>query len=396
MSMPRAVRHINETRAIQELFREGPMSRAELGRRLSLTRSTAGNIVMQLVEEGLVREGAEVDASESRIGRPGLLVSLRGDHMYFIGVEIGVETLGVLALDFAGKTVWKSSLDYREGDSPEAVLQTLQHAVAAFRTEFGPEVLIDGVCVTVPGLLALDGSIMSAPILGWSNTDVKGIFSAGLADVGEVMVENDANAFATAETYLKGRGDTGTSLFVFLDAGVGGGLVADGRLVRGQHGFAGEIGHIPVGEQGYAPGSVIPGSFESYVGKEALLNRIRHYGGEAKDVAALMRQLQVGDPAARATVSDWTRWLGRGLAIMVATLDPGRIVLGGACAALASSCLAEIEAQLSVMLLKGRPMPSLEVSEFGPKVVSLGAACMLHRAFFSIDSSFVFGVNTAA
>jgi predicted NBD/HSP70 family sugar kinase len=395
MSMPRAVRHINETRAIQELFREGPMSRAELGRRLSLTRSTAGSIVMQLADQGLVTEGAALESGDSRIGRPGLLVSLRGDHAHFLGAEIGVDRLRILALDLAGETVWRSSFPYDEGSEPDGALRMLERAVAAFRSEYRADARIDGLCVTVPGLLGLNGSVLSTPILGWTNTDAKRLFGA-LKGVGEVMVENDANAFAIAETYLTGKGGNGTSLFIFMDSGVGGGLVSEGRLVRGQHGFAGEVGHIPIGEQGYAAGSVVPGSLESYVGKEALLARIRHHGGSARDVGELAYKARNGDAAARATVADWARWLARGLAMLVATLDPGRIVLGGACAGLAELCGSEIEAHLSTMLLKGRPLPSIEVSEFGQEVVSLGAACMLHQAYFSIDSNFVFGASTAA
>lgn len=396
MSMPRAVRHINETRAIQELFRAGPMSRAELARRLALTRSTAGNIVVELVRQGLVVEGSDVEQADNRTGRPGLLVALRADHAHFLGAEIGVDGLRLSALDLAGRPVWETSRAYEGGTDPDAALRTLRHAVSDFRREHGPEVGVDGLCVTVPGLLALDGAVLSTPILGWAHTDVRGLFGAGLEGVGEVMVENDANAFATAETYLKGRGNTGTSLFILMDSGVGGGLVSDGRLVRGQNGFAGEIGHMPLGEQGYAGGSVVPGSFESYVGKDALLNRIRHHGGEAASLEVLVEKVRAGDAAARATTADWARWLGRGLAILVAVLDPGRVVLGGPCAALAGFCRAEIEAQMAAMLLRGRPLPSLEVSDLGPEAVSLGAACMLHRAFLSIDSSFVFGAETAA
>lgn len=396
MSMPKAVRHINETRVIQALFRDGPMSRAELGRRLSLTRSTAGSIITQLVHQGLVQERAAMDSSDSKIGRPGLLVSLRGDHAHFLGAEIGVENLRMLALDFAGQIVWKSCIKYEDGTDPEAVLRVLQRSVSAFRAEHRADAHIEGLCVTVPGLLTLDGSVLSTPILGWTNTEAKDLFSAGLSDVGDVLVENDANAFATAETYLNGKDSIGTSLFIFMDSGVGGGLIADGRLVHGQHGFAGEVGHIPVGEQGYAISSVVPGSFESYVGKDALLNRIRHYGGDAKDIAALADKFRAGDAAARATVAEWARWLARGLAILVATLDPGRIVLGGECAELAKLCLSEIEAHLSAMLLKGRPLPDIEVSKFGQEAVSLGAACMLHRSSFTVDSSLVFGADTAA
>ncbi|MBN9000057.1 MAG: ROK family transcriptional regulator [Rhizobiales bacterium] len=389
------MRHINESRAVQELFRRGPMSRADLGRRLSLTRSTAGSIVLQLAEKGMVREGAVEGPAASRTGRPGVQVSLRGDYAYFLGAEIGVEKLTTLALDFAGRTVWKESYRYDEGTGPEAALRLLQRAIAAFRGVVGAGAGIEGVCVTVPGLLWLSGEVFSTPILGWTSVDLRALFAAGLPDVAEIVVENDANAFAMAESYLT-AGSGGSAVYVFMDSGVGGGLVADGRLIRGQNGFAGEIGHMPIGEHGYAPGSAVPGSFESYVGKDALLGRIRHHGGAAAGLPELIARFGAGDAAARATVADWTRWLGRGLAALVAALDPGRIVLGGECAALAALCLPDIRAQIAPLLLKGRPMPTVEITAFGAEAVPLGAACILHGDFLSIDPYFVFGATGAA
>jgi len=394
MSMPSAVRHINETRVLQELFREGPLSRAELSRRLVLTRSTAGSLVTHLVEQGFVEEGTGDTGGDGRTGRPGLLVSLKADAATFLGAEIGVEKITLLAMDLRGNVVSTSTTGHGAGNRPEDAVDTLRQAIDRFRSDREPSHRIEGLCVTVPGLLRSDGLVLSTPILGWADTDLLSILRDRLVDFGDILVENDANAFATAETYL--ATNSGTALFILLDAGVGGGLISDGRLVRGHHGYAGEIGHIPIGEQGYTAGLAVPGSFESYVGKGALLNRIVYYGGEAADIQTLAAKFQAGDIAARATVGDWSRWLGRGLAILVATLDPERIVLGGECAVVAELCLEDIEAQLRALLLRRRPVPPVEISRLGRDVAALGAACQLHRNFFSIDSSFVFGACSAA
>lgn len=394
MSMPSAVRHINETRVLQELFREGPLSRAEISRRLSFTRSTSGSLVTHLVEQGLVEEGAGDTSGDGRAGRPGLLVSLKSAAITFLGAEIGVEKVTLLAMDLRGDVVWTASTGYDAGNRPENAVDTICRAVARFRSEHSEGHRIEGLCVTVPGLLRNDGFVLGTPILGWADTDLLGMLRGRLSGFGDIRVENDANAFATAETHLAPRG--GSAVFILLDAGVGGGLVSEGRLVRGHHGYAGEIGHIPVGEQGYAAGVAVPGSFESYVGKEALLNRVATYGGEAADIPTLIEKYRAGDTAVRATVADWSRWLARGLAILTATLDPERIVLGGECAAVAALCPEDIEAQLRPLLLRRRPVPVVETSRLGRDVVALGAACLLHRTFFSFDPRVVFGADSAA
>lgn len=393
MSMPKAVRHINEVRAVRELFRAGPLSRAELARRLALTRSTVGNIVSALIDSGSVVATDGVEANDGRTGRPGLLLELRDAHAYFVGVEIGVEGLSLVALSLTAKPVWSMRIPYGESSTPAAVLELLRGALAAFRDQAEEGLRVEGLCLTVPGLLHLNGTVMSAPLLGWWDVDLNAIMEEGLSDVGNLIIENDANAFATAETYLGERDPEETALFVLLDSGVGGGLISKGGLVRGAHGYAGEIGHIPVGEQGFAASSVIPGSLESYVGKTAVLNRFRHYGGHAETLDAFVAAVAAGDPAARATLADWSRWLGRGLAMLVTILDPSRIVLGGSVAALATHCFEDLQQTITSLLLKARPAPRIEISIFGSDVVATGAACLCHRDYFSIDSRFVFGAQ---
>ncbi len=395
MSMPKAVRHINEVRAVRELFRAGPLSRAELARRLALTRSTVGNIVSALIDSGTVVATDGIEANEGRTGRPGLLIELRNEHAFFIGAEIGVEGLGVVALNLRAKPVWRSKVAYGS-NSPAAVLDLLRDALSEFRREHSDGARIEGVCITVPGPLHLNGTVLSAPILGWSDVDLDAALEDRLDDVGSVIIENDANAFATAETYLGERDPEETALFVLLDAGVGGGLISQGRLVRGAHGYAGEIGHIPVGEQGFAASSVVPGSLESYVGKAAVLNRFRHHGGNAETLDDFIAGLAAGDPDARATLAEWSRWLSRGLAMLVTVFDPSRIVLGGSIAALASYCGEDLRRNLASLLLKGRPVPPIETTILGPDVVATGAACLCHREYFSIDSRFVFGAQAQA
>jgi len=163
---------------------------------------------------------------------------------------------------------------------------------------------------------------------------VQGLLGARLKWSGTLASENDANAFAAAELYGRSPATSADALFVYLDAGVGGGMVAQGELLRGHRGYAGEIGHIHLGEQGFDRLTVVQGSFESYVGREAVLARFRHHGGEGTRLEDLIEALAAHAPAALQTISEWGWWLGRGLASLISTLDPERIVLGGPLAAL--------------------------------------------------------------
>nr|HMQ94514.1 hypothetical protein [Amaricoccus sp.] len=97
-SSPRRVRQANVAAALQAIFAGRQLSRADLARQLGLNRSSSGNIISELVGNGLVREVAEDAPKPTRAGRPGILLELVPEGACFIGVEIGVEHITALRI----------------------------------------------------------------------------------------------------------------------------------------------------------------------------------------------------------------------------------------------------------------------------------------------------------
>ena len=208
---------------------------------------------------------------------------------------------------------------------------------------------------------------------------------------GSLVVENDANAFAAAELAGRSSDAHANALFVYLDAGVGGGMVSQGKLLRGYRGYAGEIGHIHLGEQGFDPHSPLKGSFESYVGRDAVLARHRHHGGTASGLDDVLQAVSAREPAALRTVSEWAWWLGRGLASLMSVLDPGRIVLGGPVAALYLPVEREVLHSVHTHLVSSLAVPGIEVSRLGTDACAIGGAMILHQQMLSFDERIVYG-----
>lgn len=392
MSMPQAVRHINEIRALDALFRGGPMSRADLARKLGLTRSTASSIVGHLVDAGLVRAD-EVESPDraNRTGRPGTDLRLDTHHAVFIGADIGVGHETVMAIGLDASVILRETrmLDMRRL-APTVVIDEL---VGLIRLAIGKLPVPDavrGLSVILPGLLTREGDLMRAPILGWYDIPVLAMLRDRLPELQTIVVENDANAFAVAELYRGGELAPSEALYIFMDAGVGGGLVTNGKILRGHQGYAGEIGHIYAGEEGFAALATVPGSLESFVGRDAVLARHRFHGGAALSFDAFLQALGEGDEAARSTVADWGRFLGRGLATLTSVLNPQTIVLGGPVASLFASAGDKVEASLKRHLLPNHPLPRIEQSLLGMEGPAMGAASMLHQSMFSIDEDLVF------
>ena len=285
----------------------------------------------------------------------------------------------------------KVSADFRgAGSSPRRAAEAISALVAEIIGKLPPAARLSGLNVSVPGFLADDGVTYHAPILGWHGVNLAELLPAALGIDLPVLLENDANAVAVAETYGAERSEEAgeDSLVVLIENGVGGGIVSGGALHRGQLLGAGEIGHIPIGDEGFVYDARRPGRLETYVGKDALFARYRHVGGVATTIDDFTHALAAGKPAAITASRDWGRWLARGLATLTCILQPGRIIIAGSVSVVYPFVAAQVEAYLSTFVVEGYPLPRIQVSRTGADGPALGAAYPLHQSALSGDVRF--------
>jgi len=182
-----------------------------------------------------------------------------------------------------------------------------------------------------------DGSIFAATdnLPGWAGFELRA-FSHERFRL-PVSVVNDAQAAVLSELHF-GRG-RGLSDFVVitLGTGVGGGIVSGGRLIRGQHGFAGSIGHSVIHAGGHPCNCGRKGCLEAYVSTAALLRAYRDHGGvvagESNDDATLALRInqlaRAGDGAAQSAYACMAEHLAEGVANLFNLFDPEAVILSG-------------------------------------------------------------------
>lgn len=387
---PQSVRYLNELRALDVLFRDGAMSRADLARTLGLNRSTTGSIVNSLLAELLVVERRHGKPTEPRAqtGRPGIDVELNPQGALFVGAEIEVEQLTAVTIDLTGRLVKKELVVFPAGRLPpersaEKLAETVQSIVDLARDANK----VRGVGIAVPALVEA-GVARLGLLLNWRDVPLAQLVSDKIGMDVPVVVENDANAFAIAETYCGSSRSVGTVVFLVIESGAGAGVVSDGRLFRGGRGMAGEVGHLMVGGTGYVPDG--RGLLESYVGKEAVLARYKKHGGAEGGLARFLKSLAQREDAAVRTAHDWSKWLVRGLSHIVNLLNPDLIIIGGSVGQIFPFVAPQIRATLRATLQSGDQMPRIEMSEFGMEGPAFGAALLLHQRMFSVDEKAVF------
>ncbi|TCO56051.1 ROK family transcriptional regulator [Actinocrispum wychmicini] len=296
---------------------QGPISRADIARSTGLSPATITQVTKDLLARGLVEELASVP---SRGGRPARLLGLVARTGMALGAKVTADHVALVTVELDGsvRTSTVHPFDPRDPSSIGAILATALDG------------LVLGVGVGVPGSVDAQASgVVDAPTLGWH--DVK--LGQRLRDrLGvPVLVDNDVNTLAAAER-LYGVGRQHSSyLVVTIGRGVGCGIVVDGAIYRGAAGGAGEIGHIPLTDDGPRCGCGATGCLEAYIGSAGLLRTARASGvvGPRGRLSTLLKAARDGDQAARAVYAEAGRLLGRTLAGVVHTVDPEVVVLMG-------------------------------------------------------------------
>jgi DNA-binding Lrp family transcriptional regulator len=210
MATPNLLRTINETRVLNLLFQRGPHSRADIARELQVTRSTASALVAGLVERGLLLETEET-ADVERIGRPGFVVKLNPGARTFIGVDVAVSELRIVALDMNADVIASLTVPYTDPATPDYVVGLVRPAVEKLLADNGLEfAAVEGLGVAIPGLVETDGVIVFAPILNWRNVDIKDMIEQAFDVPINLYFDNDANACAVSEGYRAESGAAGT------------------------------------------------------------------------------------------------------------------------------------------------------------------------------------------
>ncbi|THJ07065.1 ROK family protein, partial [Nocardioides sp.] len=234
-----------------------------------------------------------------------------------------------------------------------------------------------GAAVAVPGLIAEDDRTVAwTPNLKITGTGMADAVDAAFGWTDRVRVSNDADCGALAELHHGAGRGSAHMLYLTGTVGIGAGLVDEGRLVRGARGFAGEVGHLPIGEADAPCGCGRTGCWEASVGLHALLAAVGMDELSTPDETAVaVSRAASEDPRVRAGVTHVGRWLGRGLAVVTGVLDPEVIVLGGYFAPLGDLILGPAGAELDATLAaRVQARPELRLGALGTESAALGAA----------------------
>ncbi|HXX88798.1 MAG TPA: ROK family protein [Acidimicrobiales bacterium] len=318
-----------------------------------------------------------------------------------LGIDVGgTKVLGV-ALDGASDAVvaevkvaapGRHARQRAEEDVPGALVETLAEVAGRLAQALpAGTVGLDVVGVGLPGLVDDHGVLRFAPNLPAGAGVPVGEQLARRLGGARVVVDNDATCAALAEWLLGAARDLSDMVMVTLGTGIGGGVVAGGRVVRGANGFAAEIGHMvvdpsgplcPCGKRGcwerYASGSGLGRLARDAAHAGRLDAVVRAAGGDPEAVRGehVTAAAAAGDPEAGAVLDDLGWWLALGLANLAAVLDPAAFVLGGGLSEHLELVLGPARRAFASLLVDREYRPEIEIrpAELGERAGAIGAA----------------------
>jgi len=348
------------------------LSRAELTRATGLNRSTVAALVAELVELGLVLEGAPDPTN--LVGRPSSTV-LPNPATVAVTVhpELDAVVVGLVAL--GGTVTRRIRYDTVRVPTAQEVVNIVSAIVEGMRGELTTSFRTVGIGLAIPGLVRTsDGVVSIAPHLGWTDEPVARLLEQATGY--PVVSANDATIGAIAEsTFGAGRG---VDELIYLNggaSGIGGGVVMAGQLLGGAFGFAGELGHTLVNSAGGECHCGASGCLETEVSRGPLLEACGLGVAQADQLDDVLAARYADSASVRELVDRQIGYLGIALRGAINMFNPALIVLGGFLGSLYRAAPETLErAAFSTAMLGSRDGVRIERAQLGGDILTVGAA----------------------
>jgi predicted NBD/HSP70 family sugar kinase len=362
---PPLLKHLNERTVLEAIRAGAPISRAEISRRVGISKPTVSLALRSLEEAGLVREAPEGPDGPSY---GAVFFEPVPDAAFVLGLDLGSRFLRGAVADLAGRIRARQDVELRGADADGALdaIATLQaslvNAVAL------PLERIDGVVLGIPGVVE-----RSSETLRLTTPHIPGLEGRAFAeDVRErvglpVTLDNDINLAAVGERWAGVARGVDDFAFLSVGTGTGVGLVLGGELHRGTHGAAGEIDWALSGSgDDLDPSAEGVGAIAAGVSWPGVTDGATP-PYDARDIFTAARR---GDSLAQTIVELVARRIAANIAPVAAVADPELVVLGGGLGMNGDLLLEPVRGLLREWL----PYPPrVEISSLGESAVLMGA-----------------------
>lgn len=301
-----------------------PLSRADLAKKLKLTRATISTLVQELIDDHLV---IEIGPGESSGGRKPVLLEMNREAGFVFGIDLRATEILLIIANMYGEIQDHIMFRYEDGHDEQRTLRQVIDIIKLERDKLPHSPLgLLGVGIGIHGFVEYPSHrILFVPHFGWSGADWKD----AIQDQCQVslVLDNEANLAALAELEAGGSDRYSQLIYLSIGTGIGAGMILDGQIFRGNRGYAGEIGHTTIAQDGRLCSCGNRGCWEMYGSEKALAKQLglADRPGVSNTIIALLEQQ---NPRALQAIAETGRHLGHGIGNIIHTFDPQLVIIG--------------------------------------------------------------------
>ncbi|SES93725.1 xylose repressor, XylR [Oceanobacillus limi] len=322
------VKKENKSLVLGTIRTHSPISRADIASLTGLNKGTVSSLVSELLEEQLIYESGP---GESNGGRRPVMLLFNQQAGFSIGIDLGVNYLLGVLTDLEGNICYEKLVKFKDLSYEEMEVKLVEVVDNLMENTPSSYYGIIGIGIGVPGTVSKSGEIQLAPNLGWKNVDLKTIMEVKYNL--PVVIENEANAGAYGEKKFGAGKSFNHIIYVSVGIGIGVGLILNGHLYRGNHGFSGELGHMTIESGGRKCRCGNEGCWELYASEQALVKNAEKiaFPSLPKDELSLENLLtlaEAGDLEAIHLFKQTGDYLGIGINNIINIFNPEQVIIG--------------------------------------------------------------------
>lgn len=369
---------------LRSIYFNGPLSNSELAKQIKLSTPKINSLLLELIDEDLVRELGRGDSSGGR--RPNIY-GLVEDGFYVVGITLNITRTIISIFNSCNQQVsgphyfpikMESNLDIFK-----QISEKLKEVVSESKIP-AEKILVVGI--ELPGLNNIKEGINKTYFPEVENlfTELRKIFGI------PVYFNHDTKVRTFAEQHFGLAKNKKNVLMLQVDWGLGLGIIVNGKLYSGKSGYSGEFGHVPIVNNGPLCVCGKQGCLETVVSAKAIARQAREaiQKGSSSliselvdndldkiDILVVIQAANAGDQFAISLFSEAGKWLGQGIAFLIQVFNPELIILSGQVAVASQFILAPI--QQAIHTYSNRDISNeteIVFSELGPKAGTMGAA----------------------
>ena len=385
------IRDINSRLVLETILKEGSISRADISKKLGLTKATISSIIQELLNENLI---LETGSDDTKLGRKPILITFNRHAGSAVSIDIGSASTSILMTDLGGEI---KALRKIRTPKPHELINVLSGIISDMLTMYKNTPLnkLVGIAASIHGI-TFNNNIIFTPYYNLSSCDIAG----ELSDIFCVPVhlENEANLSVISERAFISS-EYSNIAAVSIHSGVGVGIIEGGRLCRGSKGFAGEFGHTVIDIDGRPCPCGNNGCLEQYLSERALLSDfMKEYGNSAAsehsedelctgsdtshDFTVFENSLRLNAQAALKTADNFVKYMAVCINNIMNTVNPEVIIINSsftrAFPELTDRIAASLNSRFNTSVI-------VKPSALGDRSALLGGICVCIADFLGLE-----------